>query len=99
MKRMLVLCLTPKCTNVLWSMEWDKENPEFTLIETTGGIDDCEFCEKCQEEMKKKTPPKFNNPKFGHTNVTAPNDFEAMMAKRKLENRKASGKGAGRANR
>ena len=97
MKRMLVYCITPGCNHVHWSMEWNMENPEFTLIETTGAIDGHELCEKCRKELENK--PVFNNPKpirFGEENTE---NFDDMMAKRKLEARKKSGKGPGRGNR
>ena len=95
MKRMIVYCCVGGCENVLDVTDSDVENPEFTLYECVG--DQCQECKDAQS--KPKPTPKFNNPKFGHTNVTATSDFETMMAKRKLENRTASGKGAGRANR
>ena len=90
MKRMLVLCMTPSCTTVLWSMEWDKENPGFELIETTGAIDGHEMCAKCRNQPK--TPVILPTPpvRFGEEKTE---NFEEMMAKRKLENRKKSGKG------
>lgn len=95
MKRLIVFCVVGGCENVQWTMEWDTENPEFTLYEGVG-----DMCEACKDEQSKPKPPqKFTAPKFGSTNVTAPNEFSDMMAKRKLENRKASGKGPGRGNR
>ena len=97
MKRMLVLCMTPICTSVLWSMEWDLENPEFTLIETTGACDGYELCEKCRKELEAK--PKFVNTKPVRFGEEKTEDFQTMMNKRKLEARKASGKGPGRGNR
>ena len=96
MKRMLVLCMTPECSTVLWSMEWDKENPEFELIETTGAYDGHELCEKCRNAPKPVLTLLTKPVRFGEEKAE---DFQAMMAKRKLENRKASGKGAGRGNR
>lgn len=98
MKRMLVLCMTPSCDHVLWSMEWDKENPEFELIETTGGYDDHELCEKCRMSLEKKVV-KFEPIRFGAKQVDNTESFDDMMAKRKIENRKKSGKGGSRANR
>lgn len=89
MKRMLVLCINTTCTAILWSMEWDLENPEFTLIETTGAIDHHEACEKCRNQPKPKPIP-IKPVRFGEENT---DDFQKMMAKRKLEDRKKSGKG------
>ena len=70
-------------------MEWDKENPEFELIETTGAIDGHEMCEKCRNQPKTIVP--LTKPvRFGEEKTE---NFDEMMAKRKLENRKKSGKG------
>ena len=93
MKRMLVLCMTPVCSAVLWSMEWDNDNPEFQLIETTGAHDYHEMCEKCRDATKPILTLPTKPIRFGEEKTE---DFQAMMAKRKIENRKKSGKGAGR---
>ena len=98
MKRMLVMCMTPECSAVLWSMEWDKENPEFELIETTGACDGHELCEKCRNSLEKKVV-KFEPIRFGAKQVDNTESFDDMMAKRKIENRKKSGKGPGRGGR
>jgi len=95
MKRSIIYCCVGGCETVLGTMEWDLENQEFTLYECVG--DQCQACK--DEQSKPKPMQKFTAPRFGATQVTAPNDFDTMMAKRKLENRKASGKGPGRGGR
>lgn len=92
MKQMIVFCCKYTCLTVLWTMEWDTDNSDYTKYETVG-----ELCDHCKEEEKSR--PKFTPIRTGVTSVTAPNDFETMMTKRKIENRKASGKGPGRGGR
>lgn len=95
MKRMINYCVVGGCETVLSTMEWDQENPEFTLYETIG--DRCEDCIKEQEGPKPQI--KFSPPRFGVEAVAKEDDFQTLMAKRKIENRKKSGKGAPRGGR
>jgi len=92
MKQMFVYCCKYTCLTVLWTMEWDTDNSEYTKYETVS-----DTCHKCKEEDKGR--PKFTPIRAGTVNVTSPNDFDDLMQKRKLEARKTSGKGPNRGNR
>lgn len=92
MSRIVIVCLSWLCDNTLYVIVTEEGDKKYELC---GG----ELCKECQDEQDAPKKVKFDPPRFGQTTVSKPDDFSDMMAKRKIDNRKKSGKGPGRGNR
>ena len=78
MKRIVCTCC---CGATSWSMEWDHDNPEFTLYE---GISD--DCGSCNSNDRFKREFKREKPVIVHKDEDT-SDFDAFMARRKEQGR------------
>jgi len=93
MSKISIVCLSWLCTETLSVVIID--DGEMKHSEQCGG----ELCRDCAQELEAPKAVKFNTPRIGEVSVQKPSDFNEMMAKRKMENRKASGKGPPRGGR